>query len=438
MGDGQDLGDGWSLALTGVRHDATEEIAAANMFNDPPEPGRQFVLVDLIVAYNGLEDPRSPFDVSFDAVGQGSVGYDSFGCGVLPNDLDSSRDVFSGGSLSGQICFDVDSGDADSLVLYASAGFFGKDIFFSLFEESESPTGVSTRLGPVAGAASSSNRSDPIPTGTSAPIGGGWTLAVNGSSPDGTAEVLAENQFNDPPPDGHIFFLAEVVLTNDGQEKQDAFFVEIEAVGNGNAAYDLFGCGVIPNELDIWVELFPGGSVSGEVCFVVPESEAGSDVLVYANGELFGDESVFFATTSAEDGSGPAPTTTNSPSSFGQPISRDTEIAVRGCIDTLLDAVSDHLFIGVYGDFEQAEAPCDEAKILLDVDQQGVIGETPLNILALEFAMFGFDAGLVKMVQAFGGQMLPGEAPERFQGGLPALWLIEEEFDQLLNAIPQS
>jgi hypothetical protein len=51
--------------------------------------------------------------------------------------------------------------------------------------------------------------------------------------------------------------------------------------------------------------------------------------------------------------------------------------------------------------------------------------------------MFGFDAGLVKMVQAFGSQMLPGEAPERFQGGLPALWLIEDEFDQLLNAIPE-
>ena len=299
LGDGHDLGNGWSLALTGVRHDATEEIAAANMFNDPPEPGRQFVLVDLIVAYNGLEDPRSPFlYVSFDAVGQGNVGYDSFGCGVLPNDLDSSRDVFSGGSLSGQICFDVDAGDADSLVLYASTGWSSvEDIFFSLFEESGSPTGVSTRIGPVDGAASSSNRSGPNPTGTSALIGGGWVLVVNGSNPDGTAEVMAENQFNDPPPDGHVFFLIEVVLTNEGPEKQDsAFFVDIGAVGDGNVEYDAFGCGVIPNELDTFTELFPGGSISGDVCFVVPESEAGSDVVVYASGEVFGDEMVYFAT----------------------------------------------------------------------------------------------------------------------------------------------
>jgi len=300
LGDGQDLGDGWSLALIGVRHDAAEEIAAANMFNDPPESGRQFVLVDLIVAYNGLEDPRSIFlYVSFDAVGQGNVGYNSFGCGVLPNDLDSSREVFSGGFVSGQICFDVDAGDADSLVLYASAGLFsGEDIFFSLFEESESPTGVSTRIGPVTGAASSSDRSGPNPAGTSAPIGGGWRLVVNGSSPDGTAEVLAENQFNDPPPNGHVFFLVEVVLTNEGPERQDsAFFVDIDAVGDGNVEYDGFGCGVIPNALDTSTELFPGGSVSGNVCFVVPESEAGSDVVVYANGEVFGDELVYFATS---------------------------------------------------------------------------------------------------------------------------------------------
>ena len=36
---------------------------------------------------------------------------------------------------------------------------------------------------------------------------------------------------------------------------------------------------------------------SGNVCFIVPESEAGSDVVVYANGEVFGDELAYFATS---------------------------------------------------------------------------------------------------------------------------------------------
>ena len=53
---------------------------------------------------------------------------------------------------------------------------------------------------------------------------------------------------------------------------------------------------MIPNELDTFTELFPGGSISGNVCFVVPESEAGSDVVVYASGEVFGDEMLYFAT----------------------------------------------------------------------------------------------------------------------------------------------
>ena len=78
------------------------------MFNDAPELGRQFVLVDLMLAYNGFQDPKSALlEVSFNGVGQSNVAYGSLGCGVLPNELDRSLDVFTGGYVSGQICSDL-------------------------------------------------------------------------------------------------------------------------------------------------------------------------------------------------------------------------------------------------------------------------------------------------------------------------------------------
>jgi hypothetical protein len=299
IGDGKTLSDGWSLAIRGVKYDAAAEILAKNMFNESPEPGRQFVLVDLMLAYNGFQDPKSAIlEVSFNSVGQSNVAYGSLGCGILPNELDRFSDVFTGGSVSGKICFDVLTDDVESLVLYASAeGFFGfdGDIFFSLHEESESPSGLLSYIGPVSGASASADRLNPNAFGAAAPIGGGWHLTVNGFNADGTAAVLAENQFNDTPPDGHVFYLVDVTVANEGLEKQDSsLWVDIHAVGVGNVEYGKFDCGIVPDELDRFSAIFPGGSVRGNVCFVVPESEATSEVVLYATGEMFGDEMVYF------------------------------------------------------------------------------------------------------------------------------------------------
>jgi Ca2+-binding RTX toxin-like protein len=45
-------------------------------------------------------------------------------------------------------------------------------------------------------------RGNPIPLGQAAPVGNGWSVKVTGVVPDATAQVLAANQFNDPPAAG--------------------------------------------------------------------------------------------------------------------------------------------------------------------------------------------------------------------------------------------
>jgi hypothetical protein len=300
LGDGYDLGKGWSLAVSGVNFDAADAIVETNMFNEPPESGRAFVLVDVVIAYNGTDDPKSTgFEVSIDAVANSNTSYDSFGCGVLPDDLDSLSDVFSGGAISGQACFDVEADDVSGLTLYASSGIFsGTDVFYSLSTESSQATGVATSIGPVLGAVSTPARLDPNPMNTVVPIGDGWALSVTGLGRDGTAAVLAENQFNDPPPEGYVFFLVDVILAYEGTEKQDsALAVTISAVGEGNVEYATWGCGVVPGELEVFTDVFPGASIVGTVCFVVPAAEVGSGVLLYATGEMFGDSFVTFATS---------------------------------------------------------------------------------------------------------------------------------------------
>ena len=294
MGDGYDLGDGWTLAVTGVNRDAAAAIAAANMFNDPPEPGRRFVLVDLDISYAGTADPETiAFEVSIDAVGSSGLGYDSTGCGVKPDGIDLFRDIFAGGIESGQVCFDVSEGDADSLVLYASAK--GGNLFFSLDEWSAAPTGVYSYRGPLPGADSTDSRLSPTPLGETVDIGGGWSLRVNGMISDQTPAVLNENMFNDAPPTGYIFAIVNVTLTNVGDQMDTAFWVSTAVVGESNVEFNKSGCGVIPSPLDTFADVFPGGSVTGNVCFALPSGELEGGLVLYSDGVAFGGESQWFA-----------------------------------------------------------------------------------------------------------------------------------------------
>ena len=95
---------------------------------------------------------------------------------------------------------------------------------------------------------------------------------------------MAENQFNDPPAAGNQFFIATVEVDyvsgvqawNPGIRIAD----DLRAVGPSNVVYSTFGttsrCGVIPNDISDKGDLLPGGSATGNVCWQVPSSEAGS------------------------------------------------------------------------------------------------------------------------------------------------------------------
>ena len=97
---------------------------------------------------------------------------------------------------------------------------------------------------------------------------GNWRLRVSAITPDGTDEVMEENQFNDPPPEGNQFFIASLEATYTGTESA-TFWVDmtLKSVGDSNVAYESFdaSCGVIPDDITHSGEAFPGGTITGNV-----------------------------------------------------------------------------------------------------------------------------------------------------------------------------
>lgn len=124
----------------------------------------------------------------------------------------------------------------------------------------------------------------PAPMGQPLAVGD-WEVTVISTIPDGNAAVRRENQFNAPPPPGGQFFIVKVSVKNVGVEATSAQFrLRFSSIGQSRVAYDYQNsCGVIPERLPS-NEVFPGGTVTGNVCWAIMSSDAASLVMQVADG----------------------------------------------------------------------------------------------------------------------------------------------------------
>ncbi len=135
VGDTGEVGD-YEVTVLSVTPDATDIVAAENQFNDPPAPGDQFFIARISVTYIGSETGNPAFDLNYQAVGDSSTSYTIFNntCGVYPEQTYDVTELFEDGSAEFNVCWAIDSADADSLVMYIESLFaYGEDpVWFSL------------------------------------------------------------------------------------------------------------------------------------------------------------------------------------------------------------------------------------------------------------------------------------------------------------------
>ena len=140
---------------------------------------------------------------------------------------------------------------------------------------------------------------NPVARGESATVGD-WQVRVLDTTPDGTQAVLDENQFNDHPDEGWQFYLARVELTYLGSGSQTpALHVDFGGLGQGAVVRGDY-CGVIPDELDTFTELYTNGTISGNICFAAPTTEVDAGGMVLQvdgsiDGQIFDQARAFLA-----------------------------------------------------------------------------------------------------------------------------------------------
>lgn len=279
VGEVAQVGD-WAVRVTSVSPDAAAVVLDENEFNEPAADGEVFFLVSLEATYTGSESSTFWFDNSLKVVGESGVAYESFDayCGLIPDSFNEQGEAFSGGTVTGNECWRISASDANSLVLILEGSFaFDNERHFLSLDPVATPIDAST-----ASAGSGIDTSAAIPVGGVAQVGD-WSLRVASVAPNAEDIVLGENQFNETPDEGHVFVLVSLEATYTGSESSTFWAdMSLKVVGDSAVAYEGYDgyCGSIPDSIDSAGETFPGGTVTGNNCWIVSESDAASLVLL--------------------------------------------------------------------------------------------------------------------------------------------------------------
>jgi hypothetical protein len=112
------------VLVDGFIPDATAQMEAASPANAPAPSGQTFVFVHMSVTYHSgrKRDSTTLASAAFSLFGVAGVERKASDCGeIVPDELDTSREVVDGGQLSGNLCFLLPPPDlAGSLSLRAS------------------------------------------------------------------------------------------------------------------------------------------------------------------------------------------------------------------------------------------------------------------------------------------------------------------------------
>ncbi|QEE62393.1 hypothetical protein FVA74_13020 [Salinibacterium sp. dk2585] len=120
----------WDVTVLAVHTEVADQVAAANMFNEPAPEGFQYVMVEVSAAYKGAEEGMSAF-VSVDYVTADGAVINTWDTTVVPPEPVFGRaSMYAGATDAGNLVFAVPS-SLDGLIR-VTPGVIADDAFFAI------------------------------------------------------------------------------------------------------------------------------------------------------------------------------------------------------------------------------------------------------------------------------------------------------------------
>jgi hypothetical protein len=124
----------WRVVINSATLAASDAVAAANEFNDPPAEGSEYILVNYSATYVGDDsNGQMPAFVSLEYVTADGRTINSFDKTVIaPDAINSSNTLYKDGTVTGNVAFEVPSATAGQGVLAVRPGMLADKVFVAV------------------------------------------------------------------------------------------------------------------------------------------------------------------------------------------------------------------------------------------------------------------------------------------------------------------
>ncbi|CAN5805771.1 hypothetical protein BH23CHL2_BH23CHL2_18930 [soil metagenome] len=272
---------------------AYDMLLVANQFNDPPEPGFEYVLFN-IRAVNTSEsaEPQEISYFDFDLTGDARVRWGT--TFVVRPEPELDAELFSGGEATGWIAQTARVDEQNLILIYEPAVSFdeGDEIFMAAHDGANVPV-LTERLAERNDLGTS--RDNPAPLGDHV-VDDTWEIWLNEvyRGEEALRRVKEANSFNDDPQVGFEYILINVSMRNVSPDAGSDNVSEISMFGStgaNNVIYDVPSI-VDPSPEMRW-DVYAGGEVSGWITVQAAQGEPG--VVLVFEPEFFGGTTRYLA-----------------------------------------------------------------------------------------------------------------------------------------------
>ena len=289
--------DGTEIVVTAIDADALKPSPGqekSEVKNQRPrEEGHQFYLVSVGFANVSGEGIVYADSYAFRLVGEDGVVYYPYesgnSCGPdFPGRL--YGELFRGGKLEGNLCFEIPESDDNFILIYSPGGYLAESLHYLRLDPHQ--LGSLEDLSEVSLVPTPESLVMPKGMRVENPVEAGGVL----KGPDG-AEVVVTGvvddaftlikeldpnpHFLDPPNAGFRYYMVSLALAKvSGKGSMSTGWFLFRLVGSHRNVYYSTGCGGYI-DLRLRRELYPGGNARGNVCFAVADSDS-ELTLIYA------------------------------------------------------------------------------------------------------------------------------------------------------------
>ena len=270
---------GWDVKVVEVKRgaEAWKAIKAANMFNDPPPEGREYLLVKIHVTSTATDDETHHISgCDFGVTGEHYILYTCDEASVVPPKPELEADLYAKGETEGWAAFAVGKDEHNLLLVVDPLLNFEKGAVRYIALEQDASVSIPADVLKIKPNNLGESRRKPASLSDTV-ITRDWQVKVlQVVRGDKAWEMVKKaNEFNDPPQKGMEYVVVKVQVRYLGKKDEAVSIDEGYFSLSGAKGVEYDNPGVVAPKPALDVHLYPGGEYVGWVVLQCAQNEEG-------------------------------------------------------------------------------------------------------------------------------------------------------------------